>query len=305
MLSRAASPVPASDRGDVGRVIRRRLWPAGIALLALIAWLRVRGESAGLWDARTGVVLLAALSMLLITVILWGVAAWASRIDERRRRAETALAGAEARLAQVQRLLIETQERERGRIAVELHDRIGQNLTALAINLNAMGGSDADRVSDSLGLVQATMERVRDVIGELRPAVLDDHGLAAALRWYAGQLRKRAGLAVAIESRGAAPGLPPAAATAMFRIAQEALTNTLKHTPARRAALALEAGPSTFTLTVSDEGPGFDVAQASGGERAWGLAMMRERAEAAGLRLRVESAPGAGTRVCVSLDLSA
>ena len=138
--------------------------------------------------------------------------------------------------------LAEVQERERQQLARELHDRIGQNLTSLSLNLNIIEQllpestppAVSDRLRDSLEVIGEASRRVRDVMAELRPPVLDDYGLLAALRWYGELFALRSGLDVRVDGRDPEPrpGLP--LETALFRIAQEALNNVVKHARAHR-----------------------------------------------------------------------
>jgi PAS domain S-box-containing protein len=215
------------------------------------------------------------------------------------------------RLKAMSRRAADVQEVERRALAQELHDRVGQNLTALNINLNILKSAVAAtaaplvraRLDDSLNLVDGTVESIRDVMTELRPAVLDDYGLAAVLRWYAGEFSRRTGVAVDVVGADTDPRLAPAVERTLFRIVQEALNNVAKHAAARRATVSLEPLPGGFRLSVGDDGCGFDPAipEQSSSHRGWGLMIMRERAESAGAELRVESAAGQGTRIVVEV----
>jgi len=143
---------------------------------------------------------------------------------------------------------------------------------------------------------------VREVMSDLRPPLLDDYGLSAALEWHAQQLESRTGLRVAVESETLDPRPAPEVEMALFRIVQEALTNVAKHAGASRARVALSAGAGRITLVVEDDGRGIDATVAANdpGARTWGMAVMRERAVAVGGAMRVESA-GRGTRIVVEL----
>ncbi|MGE5336535.1 MAG: PAS domain S-box protein [Gemmatimonadota bacterium] len=207
----------------------------------------------------------------------------------------------------------EAQETEKRRLARELHDRVGQNLSALSINLDIMmrqlnagsHSSIAGRLEDSRRLVDATVESIRNVMAELRPAVLDDYGLAAALRWYAEEFGRRTGVATNVSGTDPNPRLPPNVEGALYRIVQESLTNVAKHAGARQATVVLETNDGTFSLAVSDDGCGFDPASPmqSPNHHGWGLMIMRERAESVGGRLHVESAPRQGTRIVVEVKV--
>jgi signal transduction histidine kinase len=188
---------------------------------------------------------------------------------------------------------------------------VGQSLTALGINLNIvqtqMPKEATDlvrsRLDDSLALVEQTTERIRDVMADLRPPVLDDYGLIAALHWYGEQFASRTGIAVDVRGEELNPRLSAEVETVLFRIAQEALTNVTKHAQATKVMMAAKVDDETVRLVVADDGVGFDPTRLSeSGERwGWGLLNMTERAEAAGGRCRIESAPTQGTRITVEV----
>jgi len=211
--------------------------------------------------------------------------------------------------AKVSRRLVEVQETERRVLANDLHDLVGQKLTALNINLNivkiesaaSMAAGIGARFNDSLKLVEETIESIRNVMAELRPAVLDDYGLTAVLRWYAEQFVKRTGVVTTVIEQGPARRLAPVVEEALFRIAQEALTNVAKYARAGKVTVTLGTTPD-LSLTIADDGCGFEPsAKQPAKDHGWGLMIMRERAAAVGAGLSVESAPGRGTRVIVTL----
>src|SRR5947207_2094887 len=222
------------------------------------------------------------------------------------KNSEAALRAAADNLQALTRRLVEAEEAERRRIARELHDRVGQNLSALNINLDlALGAAGASplrqRIEDSVSLVDATLQSIESVMAELRPPLLDEYGLGAALGWYAEEFSRRTGIAVALrDGEDAAAGLRPEAAVALFRIAQEALNNVAKHAGARQVRIELAGEAEEIVMRVADDGAGFDPAAAARGKR-WGMKTMRERAEAAGGRLEVDSAPRDGTTVRASV----
>src|SRR6266850_1764044 len=230
------------------------------------------------------------------------------------RNSEIALRAAAASLQSLTRRLVQVEEAERRRIAGELHDRVGQNLSALNINLDIVLGALGEsapqdlrlRLRDSLGLVDGTLQTIEDVMAELRPPLLEEYGLGAALGWYAEEFAKRTNIAVEVQdlARERARQLRREAAVALFRIAQEALTNVAKHAQARRVWVRLEANPGELRLGIRDDGSGFD-AEAAAQARATRLGMttMHERVIAAGGSLRVESAPGKGTTLNVQVPL--
>ena len=213
--------------------------------------------------------------------------------------------------AKISRRLVEVQESERRTLANALHDLVGQKLTALNINLNivksesacAMTAQSGTRLDDSLKIVEETIESIRDVMTDLRPAVLDDYGLLAALRWYAEQFSARTGVATAVVEQGRRRRLPPVAEEALFRIAQESLANVAKYARAEHVIVTFGVAPQASSLTIADDGCGFDSVadQRPARDHGWGLMIMRERAASVGAELSVESAPGYGTRVIVTL----
>jgi len=225
-----------------------------------------------------------------------------------RLRVEQALRDYTEQLRRLSRQLFETEEAERRRLARELHDRIGQNVTALNLNLNMVRGElPADtlqkvgaQLEDCETLLYSTGQLVRDVMADLRPPGLDQLGLVAALTEHARQVAARGGFSATVSGTELAPRLPAEAEIMLFRIVQEALMNVTKHARATEATIALEAAPDKAILTISDNGCGFDAAaKLSRASTSLGMVSMRERAESIGGRLRVESAPGRGTRVIV------
>jgi PAS domain S-box-containing protein len=207
--------------------------------------------------------------------------------------------------------LVKIQETERHSLARELHDEAGQNLTALAINLSILrsklpaesAAKLGARLDDSQVLVEETIHRIRDVMAELRPPLLDDYGLLAALRWYAQRFSERTGIPTLTEGENLIPRLPLAIETTLFRIAQEALTNVTKHARASQVTVTLEAVGGEICLTIADNGTGFDPSSLHRTvERpGYGLMSMQERTDAVGGRFRVESTPEKGTRLIVEV----
>ena len=208
---------------------------------------------------------------------------------------------AEELLRALTRRLVEAEEAERRRIARELHDRVGQNLSALNINLDIVLGQLEDapsrrRLEDSLALVDATLQSIENVMADLRPPLLDEYGVGAALAWYAEEYAQRTGIRVAVDNaHDAGRPLRQEAAVALFRIAQEALNNAAKHSAAKSIRVLVEDQDNEIVLSVSDDGKGFAPEHAPRGR--WGMTTMRERAEAAGGRLSIQSSLGHGTTV--------
>jgi signal transduction histidine kinase len=205
--------------------------------------------------------------------------------------------------------LADVEESERKQLARELHDRVGQNLTALSINLNILGSRSKGRrpkdprIDDCLSLLRDMTDSIRNVMGQLRPALLDEYGLLAALREYCGRFSRRFGIEVEVQGDGSGTGLPSASETAMFRIAQEALNNIAKHARAGRVRVTVTGDGKAVRMVVSDDGDGFvvDGAFDPASRRGWGITTMTERAEAIGGFCRIDSAPGKGTVVTVEV----
>ena len=219
-------------------------------------------------------------------------------------RAEQELKLSRERLQRLSRRLIEAQETERSHIARELHDEIGQALTAVKISLQAAESrSDSaavrSRLEESATIVDEALDQVRNMSVALRPSLLDDLGLVPALRWYLDQQSARGGFEAHFE---ADPEIEATSEvqTACFRIAQEALTNVSRHAAASRVRLEVHQAGGRLHLAVSDDGKGFDVARVFeryGADASLGLHGMRERARLLGGRVTVQSGPESGTVV--------
>jgi PAS domain S-box-containing protein len=212
-------------------------------------------------------------------------------------------------LREVGRRLVSMQESERRALAAELHDRVGQSLSALGIKLSVIESMLAPQqreaaavAHDCQAILEETGVAIRSVISELRPAALQDYGLFAALQGLVEPWRRRFGFDVVVQ--GAAIVHRPHAdvEAGLFRIAQEAIANAAKHAAASRVRLVVRQRPAGMVLCIADNGRGFDpgLLQQRGKLSRWGLLMMRERADSVGARLRIRSAPGRGTRILVS-----
>lgn len=198
-------------------------------------------------------------------------------------------------------------EEERKRIALEIHDELGQLLTALKmdVSLLKMQLSDPEvlkKVAEMRELVETTILMVRNVANHLRPAALN-FGLASALEWLAEEFGKRTGIPCQFLMNASEPVLCDAHATAVFRVVQESLTNVARHAQATRVHVTVTRNDAGFELHVSDNGCGFDPA-AAGKQDSYGLLGMRERARLIGASLQIDSAPQAGTVVSISVPLN-
>jgi signal transduction histidine kinase len=216
------------------------------------------------------------------------------------------------RLAAMSRRLLAAQEGERRRIARELHDELGQLLTGAHLNLVSLQGGSArphpgfDPLDDTLDLVDRALTTVRELSTELRPAVLDDGGLEDALRWLLDRVSHRAGFEARFEVQPIDAELSAEIQTTLFRVAQEALTNVMRHAGATEVVMTLCRRDNALELLVRDNGVGFDpgVAQkrASTGQ-SMGMIGMQERVGLIGGRLELESAPGRGVLLRATVPL--
>jgi len=209
---------------------------------------------------------------------------------------------------------ITAQEEERARLARELHDEIGQTLTAVQLSLDRLAKAlptddpgSRERLDRGRTLTEQALTDLRRMIAALRPGVLDQLGLLPALGWVADHTVRSLGIIVAVEANGLQQRLPAEVETILFRIAQEAMSNVARHSGAQHLNVELIQREGQLTLTLSDDGHGFDptaVTTTPDRSRGLGLAGMQERASLAGGQVTVESAPGRGTTVRVVMPLS-
>jgi PAS domain S-box-containing protein len=202
------------------------------------------------------------------------------------------------RLRLLSRRLVEVEEAERGALARELHDQVGQCLTALRVCLERDGGA-----TDAVHLVRELAERVRDFSLDLRPSLLDDLGLVPALVSLFARHERQTGLAVRFEHSGLEGRLPSAVETAAFRLVQEALTNVVRHAGVREASVRLWRNEFGLHLHVADRGCGFDAGRSLADGNGRGLNGMRDRVLLLGGCFDLESAPESGCSVSVELPL--
>jgi PAS domain S-box-containing protein len=225
-----------------------------------------------------------------------------NRLLEENRQTSEQLRALAARLQEVQEI-------ERHHISNELHDRVGQNLTGLNLNLQVIQNQLSQeanpairsRLIDSLKLVEQTTRQVRDVMADLRPPGLDEYGLFAALRWYSGEFSDRTGTEIVVVGDEITPRLPPITETVLFRLAQEALNNAAKHAQATRVVIRIVSSAEAACLSVEDNGIGFDPQDRDRQDKEahWGLITMQQRAASIGAQLSIDSSPGRGTTIFI------
>jgi two-component system sensor histidine kinase UhpB len=202
------------------------------------------------------------------------------------------------------RTALAAQEAERLRVAQELHDEIGQTLTAVTIQAERAADGDPALASDALrrvaDAVRESLDEVRRIARELRPEALDDLGLVNALIALCNRVGAQDGPLVRRNLQGKLPPLSPDVELVVYRIAQEGLTNALRHSSARSVTVSLKADAESVTLSVADDGKGMPAQLPAG---TAGIAGMRERALLVGGRLAIESRPGQGTAVCLTVPV--
>ena len=278
-LNRSAFVQQQREVAEIYSVSQRRLWESlGVALVASF-----------------GVALFAAL--------------YAGRLENRLQQQRVLDEQNALELQRLSAQLITAQEEERRSIARELHDEVGQVLTAIKVELAVAeraieaGGGDARLLADARSITEGALTTVRDLSHLLHPALLDDLGLPAAVEWYLRGFSRRHDIRAEVLQDHMDERLAPGLEASAYRIIQEALTNVAKHARATSCRVYLQRLPTTVLVTIEDDGAGFDEAEvASAGARAGlGLIGIRERAKQLRGTVRLESAPGRGTRLTVEL----
>jgi PAS domain S-box-containing protein len=229
-----------------------------------------------------------------------------------RKQAEIALNKSEKRLRFLSSKLLATQENERRRISLELHDEMGQSLTAIEINLmevlrelpSKITPTIREKLEEAQSMVNHASAQIRELSLYLRPSMLDDLGLVPTVRWRLNRFMKRMGIDVKFEVIDLDERLEPDAETVLFRIIQESLNNVGKHAGAKKVIVRLECKREMVTAIIEDDGKGFDVNEILSPEKqdvGIGLMGMQERASIIGGSLAIESRKGIGTRVSLNL----
>jgi signal transduction histidine kinase len=255
-----------------------------------------------IWQSL-GLALATSLGIALIATL------YAGRLEDRVKRQRERDAESARDLQRLSAKLLSAQEDERRSIARELHDEIGQALTAIKVELSLAehavngGAAAATALGDARKMVDAALQAVRDLSHLLRPSVLDDLGLVAALNSYLKGFGRRHSIRVELVQEGMDERVDPGVETAVYRIVQEALTNVSKHAHASSCRIGLRRLARTLVVTVEDDGVGFDPARLreGGGVHGLGLLGVRERAAQLGASVRLESSPEKGTRLTIEV----
>lgn len=258
-------------------------------------------------ERRSWQLLGAALAFSLGIAVLATV--YSARLEKRLRLQQAVEVQNSRHLQLLSAKLITAQEEERQSLARELHDEVGQTLTAIKVELavaerrlNASGAA-GELLKDAQAIADGALHTVRDLSHLLHPALLDDLGLAAALDWYLQSFSKRCNIPTRLEQHAMEARLPPAVELAAYRIVQEATTNVARHANARHCRVTLRRELDRLEINIEDDGNGFDrnLIEETAGRRGLGLLGMRERAAQLKGTVRIDTALGAGTRVNVSL----
>ena len=255
------------------------------------------------FETRVGITLLAALALGL------GMAAFSMRrilkLEDQAHAQYVEVAEARTQLKDLSARLVQAQETERRALSRELHDEVGQSLSAVLIelrNLSSGLGARADeqtrgQVEVIKGLVESTVRVVRNMALLLRPSMLDDLGLVPALRWQAREVSKRTSIDVSVAAEISSDDYPDAYKTCIYRVVQEALNNCSRHSDAKTVRIRVQEGPARLALSIQDDGKGFNFKE----NRGMGLLGIQERVASLGGTCHVHSVPGGGTLLSVEL----
>ncbi|MBI1791439.1 MAG: sensor histidine kinase [Acidobacteria bacterium] len=231
-----------------------------------------------------------------------------ARLESQYREEHRRALAAQEDLRRLSQRLVSSQEQERQALSRELHDQVGQALTAIKIDVSrveqSLGPSQADlveRLHRARQGAEDTLAIIRRLSMLLRPSMLDDIGLSAALGWYARQFSENTGIRVNLTDDGSADRLPEAHKTGLYRVVQEALTNCARHAEARSVQIHLAPEEDGYVLSIEDDGKGFVPGEHP---RGLGLIGMQERIDGMQGSLDLDSAPGAGTRLRVRIPQS-
>jgi signal transduction histidine kinase len=292
-------------RNAAGEVLREWAETSGESLQAAEADFARSQRSAG-----QRLLLIVGLCLGCGLAVAYASLAYSERLARERRRQFQQAEESRLELERLSARLVEIQEEERRRISRELHDEIGQAVTALRLEISSARALSGDaavakRLERARDLAERTLQTVRDISLLLRPAMLDDLGLGAALEWLAEEFTRRTGVPCTVSGGGVAGDLPEAAKICLYRAVQEALHNCERHAAASRLRIAVRREQRDIVLEVEDNGRGFDPPEVARRRAGLGLLGMRERAAMLGGELQVESSPGRGARLRLRLPQAA
>jgi len=253
---------------------------------------------------RRSVIVISLLGLGIVFLTLY----WINYLERISRTAQRGIEKAGHQLRRLSQQLVHAQEEERKRLSHELHDEVGQLLTALRIELanldEARKRTDPvwkEQLAGVKGLAEQALRSVRDLAMGLRPAMLDELGLIPALQWQGREHSRRTGIPVSLEVQGEVDSLPEEYRTCVYRVIQETLTNIARHASARQIIIGVEARQGVLSISVKDDGVGFDTR--ARGRRGLGLLGMTERVKKLGGDLQVVSQPGQGSSILARMPL--
>lgn len=255
---------------------------------------------------RTEIITTLALIMLLGAAAGGAALYRISDIEQSNQQAHGKVTKAQEQLKNLSRQLVSTQEAERKALSRELHDEIGQALTALKLELansekiaHAEGSAVSGHLRSIREIADHTLRATKNISLGLRPPMLDDLGLVSALNWFTAEFSRRTGIAVDLTVDGEVSGLSEAHRTCVFRVVQESLTNCARHSRAKSVTVNLDANNELLNLTVADDGVGFEPGKKLG--TGLGLLSMQERAAELGGQCEIGSLPGKGTKIQITV----
>jgi len=223
------------------------------------------------------------------------------RLERQTRLRYLQLARSQHELQQLSSRLVDAQESERRSISRELHDEIGQSLGALLVDIGRLSSAVPPefrtQISQMKSVAERTIQEVRNIALLLRPSMLDDLGLAAALEWQGREVSRNSDIEVTVDTENVPDDLPDDYSICIYRLVQEALNNAVRHSNAKSARVAVDRTPGALTVRVTDDGKGFDTSRS----RGLGMLGMEERVKRLDGSLSVESRPGQGTTVIAHL----
>ena len=322
----AFSPNGPLDTSEAAAVLLRRVVPSRTAILQILDRLselqvlsqrRHEAEASALYSELQNRLLVIGALAILVGLIVAGVATrQVSRLERQIDKQRTGEQRTRRDLERLSARLLTVQEEERRRLSRELHDEVGQALTAIKMDVTVArrgidglqatetGARVVSWLEDARSIAENTLQSVRDLSQLLHPSMLDDFGLPEALRSYLRTFSKRTGISAQFIQTGKEQRLPQAMEVCVYRIVQEALTNVVRHSGARNAVVTLSQTDDGLDMTIDDDGHGIDQQVSRLGEpstRGLGVIGMRERAQALGGTFALESGRVGGTRVAIHL----
>ena len=305
---------PAERRRQAKTMVAERLAPAQQQILDWLAKLRTWNEErfhsadralmAQFAEVQNGLARALAIACGSGLLLVLGSLAYIVRLERQTRDRYVELARSRHDFAELSARLVDAQETERRAISRELHDEVGQALGALLVDIGRLSSTLPDgepalkaQIDHMKSVAERSFQAVRDVALLLRPSMLDDLGLAAALEWLGREVSRNSDIEVAVESQNVPEDLPDEHKTCVYRLVQEALHNAVRHSGARNATIRVEQSARGILVQVIDDGRGFDPGRA----RGLGLLGMEERVKRLGGTFRVDSQPGKGVTVAAEL----